>query len=206
MRRAFAIGSFVVVLVTAATAMAGGKGVVASANGDYQFSGEAAGSTFDVGPRDVVPGPRQRRGRERGARHVLDSRGCGSSGRAAVLRRSFAGAVPVPRRGREPAGSKRLMPVRREPGTRIARFPSGAHELPVAPRCDAVVPPERACEVALVGEPGIERDACQWVVRRCDRDGRPPESSRACVACDAHAVRLPEGSRDVRRMSLHDLP
>lgn len=50
MRRALAIGSFVVVLVTAATAMAGGNGVVASANGDYGFSGEAAGSTFDIGP------------------------------------------------------------------------------------------------------------------------------------------------------------
>lgn len=50
MRRALAIGSFVVVLVTAATAMAGGSGVVASANGDYGFNGEAAGSTFEIGP------------------------------------------------------------------------------------------------------------------------------------------------------------
>jgi hypothetical protein len=40
----------VVVLVTAASAFAGGNGVVASANGDYGFTGEAAGSVFDIGP------------------------------------------------------------------------------------------------------------------------------------------------------------
>ena len=40
----------VVALVTAASALAGGKGVVASANGDYGFTGEAAGSVFDIGP------------------------------------------------------------------------------------------------------------------------------------------------------------
>ena len=50
MRRAFIIVSLVAVLVTAATAVAGGNGVVASANGDYGFSGQAAGSTFVIGP------------------------------------------------------------------------------------------------------------------------------------------------------------
>jgi hypothetical protein len=49
-RRAFIIVSLVALLVTAATAAAAGKGVVASANGDYGFSGEAAGSTFVIGP------------------------------------------------------------------------------------------------------------------------------------------------------------
>ena len=39
-----------VVLVAAASALAGGNGVVASANGDYEFSGVAAGSLFEVGP------------------------------------------------------------------------------------------------------------------------------------------------------------
>jgi hypothetical protein len=39
-----------VVLVGAGSAFAGGNGVVASANGDYGFTGEAAGSVFDVGP------------------------------------------------------------------------------------------------------------------------------------------------------------
>ena len=50
MRRALVIGSVVAVLAAAATAMAGGNGVVASANGDYGFSGQAAGSTFEIGP------------------------------------------------------------------------------------------------------------------------------------------------------------
>ena len=50
MRRAFIIASFVAALATAATAVAGSNGVVASANGDYHFSGEAAGSTFAIGP------------------------------------------------------------------------------------------------------------------------------------------------------------
>lgn len=50
MRRAFIIVSLVAVLATAATAIAGGKGVVASANGDYGFSGQAAGSAFVIGP------------------------------------------------------------------------------------------------------------------------------------------------------------
>ena len=50
MKRAFIIVSIVGLLVTAATALAGGSGVVASANGDYGFSGEAAGSTFVIGP------------------------------------------------------------------------------------------------------------------------------------------------------------
>jgi hypothetical protein len=49
-RRAFIIVSLVALLVTAATALAGGNGVVASANGDYGFSGQAAGSTFVIGP------------------------------------------------------------------------------------------------------------------------------------------------------------
>jgi hypothetical protein len=49
-KRAFIIVSIVGLLVTAATALAGGSGVVASANGDYGFSGEAAGSTFVIGP------------------------------------------------------------------------------------------------------------------------------------------------------------
>jgi hypothetical protein len=49
-KRAFIIVSLVALLVTAATALAGGNGVVASANGDYGFSGEAAGSTFVIGP------------------------------------------------------------------------------------------------------------------------------------------------------------
>ena len=40
----------IVALVTAASALAGGNGVVASANGDYGFTGEAAGSVFDIGP------------------------------------------------------------------------------------------------------------------------------------------------------------
>ena len=50
MKRALIIVSFVALLVTAATAPAGGNGVVASANGDYGFSGEAAGSTFVIAP------------------------------------------------------------------------------------------------------------------------------------------------------------
>ena len=50
MKRASMIASLVAVLVTAATALAGGNGVVASANGDYGFSGQAAGSTFVIGP------------------------------------------------------------------------------------------------------------------------------------------------------------
>ena len=50
MRRAFIIVSLVALLVTATTAVAGGNGVVASASGDYGFSGEAAGSTFVIGP------------------------------------------------------------------------------------------------------------------------------------------------------------
>jgi hypothetical protein len=49
-RRVFIIGSLLVVLTTAATALAGGNGVVASANGDYGFSGQAAGSSFVIGP------------------------------------------------------------------------------------------------------------------------------------------------------------
>lgn len=50
MKRASIIASLVALLVTAATALAGGNGVVASANGDYGFSGQAAGSTFVIGP------------------------------------------------------------------------------------------------------------------------------------------------------------
>lgn len=50
MRRAFIIVSLVALLVTATTALAGGNGVQASANGDYGFSGEAAGSSFVIGP------------------------------------------------------------------------------------------------------------------------------------------------------------
>lgn len=50
MRRAFIIVSLVALVVTATTALAGGDGVVASANGDYGFSGEAAGSTFVIAP------------------------------------------------------------------------------------------------------------------------------------------------------------
>ena len=50
MKRAFIIVLLVALLVTAATALAGGNGVVASANGDYGFSGEAAGSSFVIGP------------------------------------------------------------------------------------------------------------------------------------------------------------
>jgi hypothetical protein len=49
-KRASIIASLVALLVTAATALAGGNGVVASANGDYGFSGQAAGSTFVIGP------------------------------------------------------------------------------------------------------------------------------------------------------------
>jgi hypothetical protein len=49
-KRASIIASLVALLVTAATALAGGNGVVASANGDYGFSGEAAGSTFVIAP------------------------------------------------------------------------------------------------------------------------------------------------------------
>lgn len=50
MKRASIIASLIALLVTAATALAGGNGVVASANGDYGFSGQAAGSTFVIGP------------------------------------------------------------------------------------------------------------------------------------------------------------
>ena len=49
MRRALVIGSVVAVLAAAATEMAGGNGGLASANGDYGFSGQAAGSTFEMG-------------------------------------------------------------------------------------------------------------------------------------------------------------
>ena len=190
MRRAFIIVSFVAVLVTAATALAGGKGVVASANGDYGFSGEAAGSAFVIGPftwnvqvkadgsvkgqfdytqvrdgvalsasgsltcafieddhvwvggvieassraslvgldmwfqaRDNGEGANARAG------HVVDARRGGCSGRPAVLRRPSTGALPVPRRRGEPAGSKlRSEPVRepsrRRPGSRQARTSS----------------------------------------------------------------------------------
>ena len=50
MKRASIIASLVALLMTAATALAGGNGVVASANGDYGFSGQAAGSSFVIGP------------------------------------------------------------------------------------------------------------------------------------------------------------
>ena len=50
MRSKSIVLAFVVVLAAAATALAGGSGVVASANGDYGFSGQAAGSTFAIGP------------------------------------------------------------------------------------------------------------------------------------------------------------
>lgn len=50
MKRASIIASLVALLVTAATALAGDNGVVASANGDYGFSGQAAGSSFVIGP------------------------------------------------------------------------------------------------------------------------------------------------------------
>ena len=50
MKRVFIIVSLAAVLVTAATAVAGGNGVVASASGDYGFSGNAAGSAFVIGP------------------------------------------------------------------------------------------------------------------------------------------------------------
>jgi hypothetical protein len=40
----------VVLLAGAGSALAFGSGVVASANGDYGFSGEAAGSNFVIGP------------------------------------------------------------------------------------------------------------------------------------------------------------
>jgi hypothetical protein len=42
--------ALVAVLAAAASALAGGNGVVASANGDYGFTGQAAGSTFVIGP------------------------------------------------------------------------------------------------------------------------------------------------------------
>jgi hypothetical protein len=42
--------ALVAALVTGAAALAGGNGVVSSANGDYGFSGQAAGSTFVIGP------------------------------------------------------------------------------------------------------------------------------------------------------------
>lgn len=46
----FAAVALVTMLATAASALAGGGGVVASANGDYAFAGQAAGSTFAIGP------------------------------------------------------------------------------------------------------------------------------------------------------------
>jgi hypothetical protein len=42
--------ALVSVLVSAASAFAADSGVVASANGDYAFTGQAAGSTFAIGP------------------------------------------------------------------------------------------------------------------------------------------------------------
>jgi hypothetical protein len=42
--------ALVTALVTGASAFAGGNGVVASANGDYGFSGQAAGSAFVIDP------------------------------------------------------------------------------------------------------------------------------------------------------------
>jgi hypothetical protein len=42
--------ALVVALAVAASALAAGNGVVASASGDYAFSGQAAGSTFQIGP------------------------------------------------------------------------------------------------------------------------------------------------------------
>jgi hypothetical protein len=49
-KRGLIIVSVIAVLTSAATALAGGTGVSASANGDYSFSGEASGSTFVIGP------------------------------------------------------------------------------------------------------------------------------------------------------------
>ena len=50
MKLGLALLALVAALATGAAALAGGKGVVASANGDYGFSGQAAGSTFVIGP------------------------------------------------------------------------------------------------------------------------------------------------------------
>lgn len=50
MKLGLVLVALVAALVTGASALAGGKGVVASANGDYGFSGQAAGSTFVIGP------------------------------------------------------------------------------------------------------------------------------------------------------------
>lgn len=50
MKRRLTALAAVAVLVAAASAVAAGNGVVASANGDYAFSGQAAGSMFEIGP------------------------------------------------------------------------------------------------------------------------------------------------------------
>lgn len=50
MKIALTAAAFVAALVVAATAIAGGNRIVASAGGDYAFSGVAAGSLFQVGP------------------------------------------------------------------------------------------------------------------------------------------------------------
>ena len=50
MKLGLVLVALVAALVTGASALAGGNGVVASANGDYGFSGQAAGSTFVIGP------------------------------------------------------------------------------------------------------------------------------------------------------------
>lgn len=50
MKIALIAAAFVAALAAAASAIAGGDGVVSSANGDYEFTGVAAGSLFEVGP------------------------------------------------------------------------------------------------------------------------------------------------------------
>ena len=50
MKIALVAAALVAALAVAASALAGGNGVIASANGDYEFSGVAAGSLFEVGP------------------------------------------------------------------------------------------------------------------------------------------------------------
>ena len=50
MKRVLTVLAAAGVLATAAAAVAGGNGVVASANGDYAFSGPQVGTTLEVGP------------------------------------------------------------------------------------------------------------------------------------------------------------
>ena len=120
MKLGLALVALVAVLVTGASAIAGGNGVVASANGDYGFTGQAAGSTFVIGPFtwnvqvkadgsieglvQLHPGARRRRALGERHAHVRVLRG-----RPRVGRRGHRGELAgEPRRSRHVVPGSRL--------------------------------------------------------------------------------------------------